>query len=259
MPAAGGPQVAAHRLGRPAGPLAEPATGQRRRLRRDAAGTAGPGGRPQAPFHQEDQVEVADHSHAETADRAARAFELSPALAERCPVPKQRGGAICLENAASRSGRSSPLLRRTGLCSDLTLSDATLRYEMPCSRGSGPFDVLVEGLSPPVSRDDRIRTCDLLTPSQTRYQAALHPVGGRGVAGRPRTSDTNGSRGFAAVPVRGGQIRRDRGPTPRVRGAHPAALTRRRGARRSGRCGRTGCRRSRRGWRCSGRLRGRGS
>jgi hypothetical protein len=25
-------------------------------------------------------------------------------------------------------------------------------------------------------RDDRIRTCDPLTPSQVRYQAALHPV-----------------------------------------------------------------------------------
>lgn len=28
---------------------------------------------------------------------------------------------------------------------------------------------------PPLSRADRIRTCDLLTPSQTRYQAALRP------------------------------------------------------------------------------------
>ena len=183
-------------------------------------------------------AEVADRSHAETADLAARAFELSQALAEKW---------VTADHAEKRA-----ILEI--LCLNLTLSDATLCYEM-----RKPFDVLVEGLSPPVSRDDRIRTCDLLTPSQTRYQAALHPVGGRGVAGRPRTSDTNGSRGFAAVPVRGGQIRRDRGPTPRVRGAHPAALTRRRGARRSGRCGRTGCRRSRRGWRCSGRLRGRGS
>ena len=26
-----------------------------------------------------------------------------------------------------------------------------------------------------IGRDDRIRTCDPLTPSQVRYQAALHP------------------------------------------------------------------------------------
>jgi hypothetical protein len=29
---------------------------------------------------------------------------------------------------------------------------------------------------PKIGRDDRIRTCDPLTPSQVRYQAALHPV-----------------------------------------------------------------------------------
>lgn len=33
-----------------------------------------------------------------------------------------------------------------------------------------PFSTMVEN-----GRDDRIRTCDLLTPSQTRYQTALHP------------------------------------------------------------------------------------
>ena len=27
-----------------------------------------------------------------------------------------------------------------------------------------------------MSRDDRIRTCDLLLPKQPRYQAALHPA-----------------------------------------------------------------------------------
>src|SRR6188474_2956053 len=31
-----------------------------------------------------------------------------------------------------------------------------------------------------IGRDDRIRTCDPLTPSQVRYQAALHPVSGAG-------------------------------------------------------------------------------
>jgi hypothetical protein len=35
---------------------------------------------------------------------------------------------------------------------------------------TGPFSFVSIG------RDDRIRTCDPLTPSQVRYQAALHPV-----------------------------------------------------------------------------------
>ena len=105
------------------------------------------------------RAEVADRSHAETADLAARAFELSQALAEKW---------VTADHAEKRA-----ILEI--LCLNLTLSDATLCYEM-----RKPFDVLVEGLSPPVSRDDRIRTCDLLTPSQARYQAAPHPGIGSG-------------------------------------------------------------------------------
>jgi hypothetical protein len=36
--------------------------------------------------------------------------------------------------------------------------------------GEEPANLLSE-----IGRDDRIRTCDPLTPSQVRYQAALHP------------------------------------------------------------------------------------
>ena len=60
------------------------------------------------------RAEVADRSHAETADLAARAFELSQALAEKCPVLRERGGAVFAENAAPRSGRSSPLSQEQG-------------------------------------------------------------------------------------------------------------------------------------------------
>jgi hypothetical protein len=38
-----------------------------------------------------------------------------------------------------------------------------------------PFDVLAEGLFIQSGRGDRIRTCDLLTPSQARYQTAPRP------------------------------------------------------------------------------------
>ena len=42
----------------------------------------------------------------------------------------------------------------------------------PPETNRGDFD---SSKSPRQSRADRIRTCDLLTPSQTRYQAALRP------------------------------------------------------------------------------------
>ena len=101
------------------------------------------------------RAEVADRSHAETADLAARAFELSQALAEKW---------VTADHAEKRA-----ILEI--LCLNLTLSDATLCYEM-----RKPFDVLVEGLSPPVSRDDKIRTCGLYVPNVALYQAELHPV-----------------------------------------------------------------------------------
>ena len=101
------------------------------------------------------QAEVADRSHAERADLAARAFELSQALAEKW---------VTADHAEKRA-----ILEI--LCLNLTLSDATLCYEM-----RKPFDVLVEGLSPPVSRDDKIRTCGLYVPNVALYQAELHPV-----------------------------------------------------------------------------------
>ena len=82
-------------------------------------------------------VEVADRSHAETADLAARAFELSQALGEKW---------VTADHAEKRA-----ILEI--LCLNLTLSDATLCYEM-----RKPFDVLVEGLSPPISGEGGIRT-----------------------------------------------------------------------------------------------------
>ena len=103
------------------------------------------------------RAEVADRSHAETADLAARAFGLSQALAEKW---------VTADHAEKRA-----ILEV--LCLNLTLSDATLCYEM-----RKPFDVLVEGLSPPVSRGSGIRTHGLLLPKQALYQAELCPVGG---------------------------------------------------------------------------------
>ncbi len=38
-----------------------------------------------------------------------------------------------------------------------------------------PFDVLAKRLEIQKSRGDRIRTCDLLVPNQSRYQAAPRP------------------------------------------------------------------------------------
>ncbi len=49
------------------------------------------------------------------------------------------------------------------LCLNYRLDDVTL-----CVQMRKPFDVLAKGLDSEKSRGNRIRTCDLLTPSQTR-------------------------------------------------------------------------------------------
>ena len=51
---------------------------------------------------------------------------------------------------------------------------------------------------PKIDRDDRIRTCDPLTPSQVRYQAALHP------GNLPNTPATALGRGYAFARLRFG-------------------------------------------------------
>ncbi len=82
-----------------------------------------------------------------------------------CPIARQRAADIWRgsNNAVRREILNAVCLNRT--LTDVNL-DATKRK---------PFDVFAKGLEIKNSRGDRIRTCDLLTPSQTRYQTAPHP------------------------------------------------------------------------------------
>ena len=100
------------------------------------------------------QRDVLDRSHDETAELAAKVFELSQKLRQQW---------LTADYAAKRRILEIVFL-------NCRLEDATL---IPTMRK--PFDVLAEGLLLKNNRGDRIRTCDLLVPNQTLYQAELRP------------------------------------------------------------------------------------
>ena len=100
------------------------------------------------------QRDVLDRSHHETAELAAKVFELSQKLRQQW---------LTADYAAKRRILEIVFL-------NCRLEDATL---IPTMRK--PFDVLAEGLLLKNNRGDRIRTCDLLVPNQTLYQAELRP------------------------------------------------------------------------------------
>ena len=104
------------------------------------------------------QLDVLDRSHDETAELAVKVFELSQTLQDKW-----------LNADYSEKRRILEIV-----CLNFTLEGVNL---VPVMRK--PFDMMVEGLQFENNRDERIRTSDLLTPSQTRYQAALHPAVGR--------------------------------------------------------------------------------
>jgi site-specific DNA recombinase len=93
------------------------------------------------------QVEALNRGHDENADIAIKAFELSQSLIDKW---------FTADYAAKRR-----ILEIVGL--NWRLDDVTLIPEM-----RKPFDVLAEGLLSKESRGDKIRTCDLLNPIQTR-------------------------------------------------------------------------------------------
>lgn len=100
------------------------------------------------------QVDAHDRGRAEQGEIAVKAFELSQTLEEKWFTADYRAKRRMLEI----------------VCLNFKLVDATLVPEW-----RKPFDVLAEGLLSGNSRADWIRTSDLLTPSQTRYQTALRP------------------------------------------------------------------------------------
>jgi site-specific DNA recombinase len=93
------------------------------------------------------QVEALSRSRDENAELAVRAFELSQSVSQRWVSADQDVKRRLIEI----------------LCLNLTLDGASLVPEW-----RKPFDVLAEGPSLEKSRGERIRTSDLLTPSQTR-------------------------------------------------------------------------------------------
>ncbi len=100
------------------------------------------------------ELESADRSRDEQADLAMKVFELSQALTERW---------LAADYAEKRQ-----ILEM--VFSNFRLEGVSLVYET-----RKPFDILAKGLLVSSSRGDRIRTCDLLVPNQTLYQAELRP------------------------------------------------------------------------------------
>jgi site-specific DNA recombinase len=93
------------------------------------------------------QLDALDRGHDETAELAAKVFELSQTLKEQW---------VTADYAAKRRILEIVFL-------NCTLEDVTL-----CPTIRKPFDLLAEGLLSENSRGDRIRTCDLLVPNQSR-------------------------------------------------------------------------------------------
>ena len=93
------------------------------------------------------EIDVTDRGRHEIIDIAVKAFELSQSLRQKW---------LTADYAAKRC-----LLEI--ICLNCTLDDVSL---VPTMRK--PFDLLTKGLVSKNSRGDRIRTCDLLVPNQTR-------------------------------------------------------------------------------------------
>ena len=100
------------------------------------------------------QLDVVDRSHDETAELAAKVFELSQTLTQQWVT-------------------ADYVTKRRIL--EIVCLNCRLDGENLAITARKPFDALAEGLVVPSSRGDRIRTCDLLLPKQSRYQAALRP------------------------------------------------------------------------------------
>ncbi len=93
------------------------------------------------------QIDALDRNHDEDADIAIKAFELSQSLMDKW---------VTADYAEKRR-----ILEIIGL--NWRLDDVSL-----CPVMRKPFDLLAEGLLSKESRGDKIRTCDLLNPIQTR-------------------------------------------------------------------------------------------
>jgi site-specific DNA recombinase len=109
-------------------------------------------------------LDAFDRGSDEVGDVASTTFELARRLAENwltADAPEER-----------------QILEM--LCLNLKLDGVTLVPEW-----RKPFDLLAEGLLLKNSRGDRIRTCGLLVPNQTLYQAELRPVSGLSYSRRP--------------------------------------------------------------------------
>lgn len=107
------------------------------------------------------QLDVLDRSHDETAELASKVFELSQTLQNKWETADYSVKRRILEI----------------VCLNCRLDGETLVFSE-----RKPFDVLSKGLDLSKSQGDRIRTCGLVDPNHTLYQAELHP--GRAIVGR---------------------------------------------------------------------------
>ena len=80
-------------------------------------------------------------------------------------VRGSRHATVCHEEVLQASGGTT---EESSACHAVT-------YALPYTHKQAPLGEEPAELLRKVGRDDRIRTCDPLTPSQVRYQAALHP------------------------------------------------------------------------------------
>jgi hypothetical protein len=100
------------------------------------------------------RVEATNRDRSEHAELAIRTFELSQALESNW---------LAADYSAKCRILAAQFL-------SLRLEDISLCQEM-----TKPFDALAKGLLVLSNRGDKIRTCDLLVPNQTLYQAELRP------------------------------------------------------------------------------------
>ena len=128
-------------------------------------------------------------------------FELNPRHADAWRLGASRAcggrGAMPLNVFATVTGVARSYCRTTAV----VWRNVLIRQRF----GNAPLEI---------GRDDRIRTCDPLTPSQVRYQAALHPENRRAACGTP---------GSASEP----KVAEDRSTS--FRGHRPRARGRKRG------------------------------
>ena len=80
-------------------------------------------------------------------------------------VRGSRHATVCHEEVLQASGGTT---EESSACHAVT-------YALPYTQKQAPLGKEPAELFRKIGRDDRIRTCDPLTPSQVRYQAALHP------------------------------------------------------------------------------------